>query len=332
MNQVVDILLVAICLLFLILGAEWLMTGAVAIAEKFRVSKLVIATTLVALGTGLPTIAVNVAFVLLDNNGSEAVLGNALGTNFVNIGLGLGIPALLISLQIKYQVFEKEIPILLGICALLTSFFVDGQISRFEGTVLFLLYLISLFIVYQYAYRERLEEKDTEQVDLDTSTMSYTPTKNIPYTKIYTKLIVGILGLILASLILAYSAPMISKDFNISEYVLGLTVIGIGTSIPMIITSIKSAFKGYVDIIIGNVFGSTIANITLGIGFVAMIKPLSTSQESIDDMYYFNILNIVVILSLLIEMKLFGGNKILSKLSGAVIVFSYLCYLATKFL
>ena len=74
------------------------MTGAVAIAEKFRVSKLVIATTLVALGTGLPTIAVNIAFVLLDNNGSEAVLGNALGTNFVNIGLGLGIPALLISL------------------------------------------------------------------------------------------------------------------------------------------------------------------------------------------------------------------------------------------
>ena len=215
---------------------------------------------------------------------------------------------------------------------MLTSFFVDGQISRFEGTVLFLLYLISLFIVYQYAYRERLEEKDKDQVDLDTSTMSYTPTKNIPYTKIYTKLIVGILGLILASLILAYSAPMISKDFNISEYVLGLTVIGIGTSIPMVITSIKSAFKGYVDIIIGNVFGSTIANITLGIGFVAMIKPLSTSQESIDDMYYFNILNIVVILSLLIEMKLFGGNKILSKLSGAVIVFSYLCYLATKFL
>ncbi|NMC09157.1 hypothetical protein GYA44_02400 [Candidatus Microgenomates bacterium] len=186
--------------------------------------------------------------------------------------------------------------------------------------------------MYQYAYRERLEEKDKDQVDLDTSTMSYTPTKNIPYTNIYTKLIVGILGLILASLILAYSAPMISKDFNISEYVLGLTVIGIGTSIPMVITSIKSAFKGYVDIIIGNVFGSTIANITLGIGFVAMIKPLSTSQESIDDMYYFNILNIVVILSLLIEMKLFGGNKILSKLSGAVIVFSYLCYLATKFL
>jgi len=328
----VDILLVTTCLLFLILGSEWLMTGAVAIAENLKISKLVIATTLIAFGTGLPTIAVNVALILLDDKGADVVMGNALGTNFVNIGLGLGIPALLISLRIKYQVFEKEIPILLGICALVTSFFIDKEVSRFEGVVLVLLYLIAIFIIYQYAYRERLEEKDKKQVDLDTSTMSHTPTKNISYTKICVKLVIGILGLAVSSLLLAYITPMISRDFNISEYVLGITVIGIGTSIPMIITSVKSALKGYVDIIIGNVFGSTIANIALGIGLIAVINPLSVSAESIDDMYYFNVLNIIVILSLLVELKLFGGNKILSKLSGAVIVFSYFCYLATKFL
>jgi cation:H+ antiporter len=332
MHQLLDIVLIAVSVFFLIQGTEWITTAAVIIAEKLGVSKLAIASTLIALGTGLPSIAVNVAFVLLNEGGSDTAMGVTLGTNFVNIGLGLGIPAILISLKMKYQVFEKEIPILLGICALFTSFLIDGVFSRFEGVVLLIIYAVVLFIIFQYANRERLEEKDKKQVELDTSTLTHTPTKKVSYIGTYINLFLGILSIVLSSLLIAYITPSVSNDFNISEYILGITLIGIGTSIPMIVTSIKSALKGYVDIIIGNVFGSTIANIVLGIGFVAILKPLTVSAESLEDMYYFNVLNIVVILSLLIETKVFGGNKILSRLAGVVIVISYLCYLATKFL
>ncbi|MHC1716759.1 MAG: sodium:calcium antiporter [Candidatus Dojkabacteria bacterium] len=332
MDKFIDIAIVALAMFFLIKGAEWILTAAVAIAEKLKISKLVIASTLIAFGTGLPTIAVNIALILLSKEGAEAAVGNALGTNFVNIGLGLGIPALLLTLKMKYQVFEKEIPIFLGMTALLTSFLMDGVLTRLEGFAMFSIYIVVLIIIYQYSYREKLLKGDKKQVDLDTSTLSSISVEGMSFNKIYFKLAIGFVSLIICSLVIGYMTPILSGDFHISEYILGLTVIGIGTSIPMIVTSIRSSLKGYVDIIIGNVFGSTIANIALGLGVAAMILPLSISQEGLSDMYYFNILNIIVIVGLLVEMKLLGENKILNKVSGIVIILFYLIYLAVKFI
>lgn len=329
---ILDAIFVLASLGFLILGAEWLMQGAVLIAKKKKISELVIASTLIAFGTGLPTIAVNIALVLLSPNGADAAVGNALGTNFVNIGLGLGIPAFLLTIQTKYQVFEKEIPIFLAVTGLLASFAMDGILNRFEGLIIFVSYLVTLFLMYQYSLREKLDSKDSEQVDLDTSTISETSTSSKVYSKAAFLILVGVILLIGSSIFLAFMSPKLSRDFGISEYILGLTIIGIGTSLPMIVTSVKSAYKGYVDIILGNVFGGTIANIGLGLGLVAIIKPLTFTTESVMDNYYFSVLNILVIFGILIEMKLLGSNKTLNKASGAVIVLFYLAYLITKIL
>lgn len=330
MKIVIDIIFLILCFFFLIKGAEWILKGAVALAERKGISKLVIASTLIAFGTGLPTIAVNIFLVAFGDNGMDVAVGNALGTNFVNIGLGLGIPAFLLTIVTKYQVFEKVIPIYLGVVAILTAFALDGNLSRIEGLVIIAIYLITLIIIYQYSLRERLEDIDHTEIDIDTSTISQTVTKNLSFVKSILYILFGFIVLIISSIFLVYISPKLALDFNISSYILGVTVIGIGTSIPMIVTSVRSAKKGYVDIIVGNVFGSTIANIAFGIGLPALFTPLLFNKEAISDIYCFNILNIIVIFGLLIEMKLLGKNKALNWVSGLIIVLFYIVYLLLK--
>ena len=332
MNILIDITILCICFFLLIIGSEWIMKGAVALARRLGVSELVIASTIIAFGTGLPTIAVNFFLITGNPNGSEIVIGNALGTNFVNIGLGLGIPALLLTIITKYEVFEKEIPIYLGISSLLTCFMLDSKITGVEGIILLFAYIFALYIIYQYSVRERLKDIDKKEVDIDTSTISTVTTEGLTNLKSIFYIIIGFLVLTLSSICLNKMTGKLVLDFNISEYILGLTVIGIGTSIPMIYTSIRSAKKGYTDIIVGNVFGSTIANIALGTGLPAVITPIILNQEALNDVYYFGILNMIVIFGLLIEMKLLGKNKALNWVSGLVIIVFYVIYLGSKFI
>lgn len=330
MNIIIDIIILFICFFFLIKGSEWILKGSVALAERFGISKLIIASTLIAFGTGLPTIAVNIFLVVFGRNGMDIAIGNALGTNFVNIGLGLGIPAFLLTIITKYQVFEKEIPIYLGITALLTSFALDGVITRIEGGVFLLVYIVTLLVIYQYSLREKIKEEDKKEIDINTSTISNVVTSNLTPLKSLIYIVLGFISLISSALFLVNMTTRLSLDFKISAYILGLTVIGIGTSIPMIVTSIRSAKKGYVDIIVGNVFGSTIANIALGIGLPAIFVPLIFNSESISDINLFNLLNIFVIFVILIETKLLGKNKSFNWVSGLIIVSIYLAYLFVK--
>lgn len=329
--MVLVLFITIICLFFLIKGAEWLIQGAVPMAERLKVSKLIIATTLIAFGTGLPTIAVNIAMVLSGTKEAEVAVGNALGTNWVNIGLALGIPALITTIKTKYTVFEKEIPIFLALTGLYTSFALDSVITRLEGVIILLSYIFTILIIYQYAKRERVNALD-KQLDLDTSTLQTTPTENISPRKALLLIITGLSFLSIFSIVLTKMASPLAEIFHVSEYVIGLTIIGIGTSLPTIVTSIRSAKNGYIDIILGNVFGGTIANIGVGLGLPAIIRNLSFDSEAISDTYYFNILNIVVLFGILVEMKLLKKeNNVLNQLSGLIMISVYLIYLVSKF-
>ncbi len=315
----------------LILGANWLLQGAVSIAEKLKISKLVIASTLVAFGTGLPTIAVNLALIMVNSANTDAAIGNALGTNFVNIGLALGIPAIMTVIKTKYEVFEKEIPLYLAFTGLFTAFFLDMSLSRLEGVLLILFYIITLYIVYQYSLREKFNNTEDTQLELDTSTIQTTPTENLSLAKSIFLVVTGLICLGIFAVILAFDAPLLADDLNISKYVMGLTIIGIGTSLPTIVTSIRAAKKGYIDIILGNVFGGTIANIALGLGLPAILRSLSLNTEAVSDTYFFNILNIFVIFGILIESRILKKeNKTLGRLSGIIIVSLYIIYLVSK--
>lgn len=308
------------------------MEGAVAIAKILHVSELTIASTIIAIGTGLPTIAVNMALLFTQNGNYDILLGNALGTNFVNIGLALGIPALLVTMTLKYEVFEKEIPLYLGIVGVLTAFSLDGMISMLEGIILLVAYVVTLVIIYQYSKREQVHDEYEKEIHLNTSTIGNIKTKEIGIYKSSLYIALGTVVLVVASLLLTKLAPMISIYSGLSLYVIGLTIVGVGTSLPTIATSIRASLKGYNDIVVGNVFGGTIANIALAIGLPAIFVNLPLGTEGVNDLYLFSILSLIVIFFLLIEMKLLGKSKALNRLSGIVIISFYIYYILAKIL
>lgn len=325
---IISIIITILSLFFLIKGADWLLDGAIYIARKRKISALVIGSTIVAVGTVLPTIAVNLALLLFTKSGSDIAMGNMIGTNYVNLGLALGIPAFMTTIITKYNVFEKEIPLYLAISGLLTSFALDRVITRIEGFSLFFIYIIILLIIYQYASREKREKNgdfDEKVVSKDIETAPVKPLK-APGLMIA----LGIVVLVGAAFALTIFAPQMASAMGISSYIVGLTIVGVGTSLPTIVASIKAAQKNHIDIILGNVFGGNIVNIGIGLGFPAIFRTIALNSESVGDIYLFNFYNIVILLFILVEMRLLGKNKALSRVSGIVIVTIYLVYVASK--
>lgn len=322
---ILNIIVMFASLYFLIAGAKWMLDGAISIAKKAGLSPLVIGSTIVAFGTILPSIAVNIAILIFSPKDVTIAIGNMLGTNYVNLGLALGLPAFITDIVTKYNVFEKEIPLYLALTALFSVFAFNNDITRIEGVMMVIAYLLIAVIVFQYSNREKGESKVTlEEVDAQ-------PEEGIlPKKKSVFLIIVGLTSLILASFALTYSAPIVASYLGISGYIIGLTVVGIGTSLPTIVASVEAAKKNYIDIVLGNVFGGNIINIGLGVGIPALFANIMLNQEAISDIYFTNIYNFIILICILIEMKLLGGNKTLSRISGLIIVSIYLGYIILK--
>lgn len=313
-------------LFFLIKGADWLLDGAIDIAEKYHISPIVIGSTIVAVGTVLPTVAVNIALILSNNPNIDIAVGNMVGTTYVNLGLALGIPAFMTTIITKYYVFEKEIPLYLAVCGLLTSFAIDRVVTRFEGLSIFLVYIVILLIIYQYSLREKREENGKIKKEEVTVEQPKTKFSRMPVVKIA----VGLTVLISAAFALTIYAPLMASALGISTYIVGLTIVGVGTSLPTIVAGIKAAQKNHIDIILGNVFGGNIVNIGLGMGFPAIFRSFTLGQEAVNDIYFTNIYNIIILLAIMVEMKLLGKNNSLSRVSGIIIVSIYVAYIASK--
>jgi cation:H+ antiporter len=320
MNTLIfNVIILVLSFFFLIKGANYVLNGSISIAKRFKVSPLIIGSTIVAFGGVLPTIAVNLAILYLDRHSLDIAVGNMVGTNYVNLGLALGIPAFFTDIITKYNVFEKEIPLYLAFIGLLTAFAASGTISQTEGMIIFVFYLLITAIIYQYSKRERVTAK--EVLAEDSKEKGLNDLFSVGF---------GLFILIFSSFMITYASPLIAKELNISNYVMGLTVVGIGTSIPTVVAGIQAARKGYIDIILGNVFGGNIINIGIGMGIPALFYVLPVGADALKDIYFTNIYNVIILLAILFEMKLLGGNKRLSRMSGALIILIYLGYLAYK--
>lgn len=319
-SPIVNLTILFLSFFFLIKGANHVLNGSISLAKRFKISPLIIGSTIVAFGGVLPSIAVNLAIVYLGGGNLDIAVGNMVGTNYVNLGLALGIPAFITDIVTKYNVFEKEIPLYLAVVGLLTAFASNGSISMVEGITIFLAYVLISIIVYQYSKRERITNKEV-LVDDKPAHGSGRDLFDV---------MIGLFILIFSSLLLTYISPYIANDLNISNYVMGLTIVGIGTSIPTIVAGVQAARKGYIDIILGNVFGGNIINIGIGMGIPAIFHFLPINAEALSDIYFTNIYNMVILLAILVEMRLLGGNKRLSRMSGLIIISIYICYLVYK--
>jgi len=253
-------------LLILLAGGKYLVDGASAIASKFGLSPGLIGLTIVAFGTSAPELLVSINAALKGN--SDIAIGNVVGSNISNITLVLGISALLYPILIFRSVLKLDYFATLASSLLFYLLALNGVISRTEGLILFL-----LMIALNFYFFRKLSGKEFESSEEDEKL------KKQPFWKAFSLLLIGIIGLYFGSDLFVDNAVKISKIFGVSERIIGITVIAIGTSLPELVTSVIAAIKKETDIAIGNILGSNIMNILSIIGITAMIQPITVSDD-----------------------------------------------------
>lgn len=299
----------------LISGANLLVEGSASIAKKLNISSIVIGLTIVAFGTSAPELIVNI-FASVQGN-TEIAIGNILGSNIVNILLILGVSSIIYPLATKENTVWKEIPlsllaaILLGV--MVNDTLIDGGtfsgLTRIDGIV-----FIAFFIIFLY-YTFGISKVSGENTDLEIKDMSYM--KSSLYIG------GGLLGLVFGGKWIVDGAIKIAEGFNVSQSLIGLTVVAIGTSLPELATSAVAAYKKQSDIAIGNVVGSNIFNIFWILGLSAVINPLPFSKDSVIDII------MTIVASLILFLIMFIGKKhTVERWQGVIMILIYIGYVA----
>lgn len=271
-----EILLVILGLLLVSYGSNWLVDGSSALAKKLKVSDLVIGLTIVALGTSTPELVVNI-FASAGGN-TELAIGNVVGSNIFNLLFILGVSAIIYPLTVHNFTVYREIPFSLLAAAVIAvaanDIFLDGSpagiISRTDGMLLLCFFCIFMYYVFIISR--------TSDVNVPDEIHPMSTWKSIMYITL------GLTGLVFGGKLMVDSAVGIARNMGISESVIGLTVLAIGTSIPELATSVTAALKKNSDIAIGNVVGSNIFNIFFILGTSAVIKPLPFNPASNADL------------------------------------------------
>lgn len=297
----------------LIKGAALLVDGSASIAKKLKISSIVIGLTIVAFGTSAPEFIVNI-FASIQGN-SEIAIGNILGSNIANILLILGISAIIYPITAKKNTVLKEIPlsllaaVVLGLMA--NDMIIDGAgfsgITKIDGFI-----LLSFFIIFLY-YTFGITKSDKDIVEEEIKVFSH--------FKSVTFIILGLAGLIIGGKWIVDGAVKIAEFFNISQSLIGLTIVAVGTSLPELATSAVAAYKKQSDIAIGNVVGSNIFNIFWILGASAIIRPLPFNTSSNGDIAMTIFASVVLFLVMFI-----GKKRVIERWQGAFMVITYVGY------
>ena len=259
------ILMFILGLVALTIGAEAMVRGAARLALTLGISPLVVGLTIVAFGTSAPEMAVSAGAAL--NGSGDLAIGNVVGSNIANVLLILGLSALIVPLLVAEQIIRQEIPIMIGASVLLVVLAMDGSISRSEGAL-----LLALVVVYTgfLVIQSRRASKTT--VDEFTDEMPDASSRWDAHWSVQILLVVGGLALlVLGADWLVDAAVAVARSFGVSDLVIGLTVVAVGTSMPEIATSLVAALRGERDIAVGNIIGSNIFNIFACLGLAGML-------------------------------------------------------------
>lgn len=302
--------------LLLIKGAGYFVDSASAIAGKLNISPLIIGLTIVAFGTSAPEAVVSI-IAALDNNG-DMVIGNIVGSNIVNITLLLGVTALIAPMAIERETQTREIPFSLAAAVIVLILMSDqllfsqdpNAIGRLDGFIL--LAGIGLFLYYIFV-KARRTKKATQDDEAKKAGNDNSWPKNIVL------LIIGLAGIIIGGDLVVDSASEIALSLGMSQALVGLTIVALGTALPELTTSIAAARKGEASLALGNLIGSNIFNIFFVLGISAVLKPLDVSAVLFTDTWL--LIGMTVMLLVLALWR-----KTFSRIEGAVLVGLYLVY------
>jgi cation:H+ antiporter len=302
----------------LVWGADKFVTGSVGVARNFGISSMIIGLTVVSIGTSAPEIIVSINAAL--NNAGGLAVGNALGSNLANIGLVLGITALVAPLPVQTHLLKQEGPVLLLITLLAGLCLYDGQLNRGESIALGLLVIPLIAILVKS--KKNLPNPEAAE-DTIAATGFSMKTSGL-------WLLLGLIILLLSAEITVWGATSIARFFGISDLIVGLTIVAIGTSLPELAASVVSATKGHHDIAVGNIFGSNLFNLLLVMTTAGAIAPMALPNE-VFSRDYLSLLVMTVLMIGLVGLAIrkhrhIGSVAYLSRFVGFVLLTSYGLY------
>lgn len=298
-------------LLLLALGAEGLVRGSTSIALRMGVTPLVIGLTVVAFGTGSPEIVVSVQAAIGGN--SDLALGNIVGSNICNLALILGVAAIARPLHVRSALLHREVRLMIAVTLLLGVLLYDGMLSRIEGAALAIGAVLYTVATYWMARKDRDREVAAEFA-------GSLPDPQSSGARSMALVLGGFAGLLVGAHVLVSGAVTIAQTLGMSQVVIGLTVIAIGTSLPELATSVVAALRGDADVAFGNVLGSNILNILLVLGVVAMIRPISSAGLRPLDLG-------MMLGTAIVIYPLMWRGYILNRWEGALLVLGYAAYI-----
>ena len=311
-----SILLIIVGFFLLIKGADFLVDGSSKIAKKFHIPEIIIGLTIVSIGTSMPELFVSITSAL--DGYSDMAVGNVIGSNIANLLLILGLSTVISSVKFKRETRLIEIPL----CLIFTVIFlvlcnIGQDISMLDALILIALFIAFILYTIVMAFKgEKFDSKDNDEEIEETDEKSDSTLKNIIYV------IVGIIALKFGGDLTVNNAVNVAKIIGLSEKIISLTILAVGTSLPELVTSVSAAIKGKSDIAIGNILGSNIFNMLLIIGVSGLIKPIIYNVSYNMDMTILIIATIVLSLFPVIPPK----NK-MSRFNGILYLILFGIYM-----
>jgi K+-dependent Na+/Ca+ exchanger family protein len=296
-------LLLILGFILLVKGADFFVEGAADIARLFRIPSVIIGLTIVAIGTSAPEAAVSITAGFARSN--DIALGNVIGSNIFNILVVVGICGVIKTFDINSHIIKRDFWVVIFSTGLLLVFILDRSITAFEGYILLFLMFVYILSMINLSLKSRTENcSNYEEISV---------IKCILFT------VFGIAAVILGGQLVVDNAVKIAESFNVSENLIGLTIVAVGTSLPELVTSIAAAKKGNSGLALGNVIGSNIFNILFIIGASSVLNPINAAEESILD----------VVVSLIITLLIFlwcRFRKCINFLTGIIMLICYFGY------
>ena len=302
-------------LLGLSLGAEWLVKGSSRIAKALSVSPVVIGLTVVAFGTSSPELVVSLVAAIKKSEG--LAIGNIIGSNIANIGLILGLSALVSPLRVQSGVVRYELPVMIAVSVVFVFMLLDERISSFDGLILFS-GLLGYIAYHLY---------NTLKVSKSNQTKAYETSfdKDGSWIRSLLLLIVGLALLLGGAHLMVRSGIVLAKMSGVSEVIIGMTLVSIGTSLPELATSVSCAIRKQSDLLVGSIVGSNIFNIMCVLGIVGMVSPLSIDRS----LLFFEVP--VLLLFSLALLPLMKTGFVLNRIEGGTLLGGYVGFIVLLF-
>ena len=325
--MILSIVAIVVGLFLLVWSADRFVDGAVGVARFFFFFFFVIGMVIVGFGTSAPEMVVSILSAM--NDTPQLALGNAYGSNIANIALILGVTALIAPVVVQKQAMSRDIPVLIAMTALTVLLLVDGNVSLIDGSVLLVAFVAIMgFNILSELKAKRKRRKSGGASDI--SEVEEIPAEGVSIGKAVLYLLVGLVLLIVSSRMLVWGAVYMAHALGVSDLLIGLTIVAVGTSLPELASSIAAARRGENDLAVGNIIGSNIFNTLVVVGLASVIAPIKAADPEVmsRDVPIMSALTLLLFL-ICIPVKKKNGKRVsgFGRIGGALFLSLYVAYL-----